>query len=182
MQEIVRYGLTLSFLALAGVVALYYFKGALTLSKLREATGRSRSSIHVSLLAALIFLLLAGSAYLDRYDILFGNHDIFSGANYADLHARLPMLTLLAIAALIGALLWIFNVFASRNRAALVAVALYFVVMFGGNIYPALIQKFIVAPNEFDKESPQIEHNIDATLNAYGLRMWRSETCRATRR
>ena len=101
--------------------------------------------------------------------ILFGNHDVFSGANYSDLHARVPMLTVLAIAAFIGALLWIFNAFASRNRAALVAVALYFVVLFGGNLYPAIVQKFIVSPNEFDKESPQIKHNIDATLNAYGL-------------
>ena len=169
MQEVVRYGLTLSFLALAAVVVLYYFKGALSLSKLREATGRSRSSIHISLLAAIIFLFLAASAYLDRYAILFGNHDVFSGANYSDLHARVPMLTVLAIAAFIGALLWIFNAFASRNRAALVAVALYFVVLFGGNIYPAIVQKFIVSPNEFDKESPQIKHNIDATLKAYGL-------------
>ena len=169
LQEVVRYGLTLSFLALAAVVVLYYFKGALSLRKLREATGRSRSSIHISLLAAIIFLFLAGSAYLDRYDILFGNHDVFSGANYSDLHARVPMLTVLAIAALIGALLWIFNAFASRNRAALVAVLLYFVVLFGGNLYPAVIQKFIVSPNEFDKESPQIKHNIDATLKAYGL-------------
>jgi uncharacterized protein len=168
-QEVIRYGLTLSFLALAAIVVLYYFKGALSLSKLRDATGRNRSSIHISLLAALIFLFLAGSAYLDRYDILFGNHDVFSGANYSDLHASLPMLAVLAIAALVSALLFIFNAFASKNRAALVAVVLYFVVLFGGNVYPAIIQKFIVSPNEFDKESPQIKHNIDATLKAYGL-------------
>ena len=169
LQEVVRYGLMLSFLALAAVVVLYYFKGALSLRKLREATGRSRSSIHISLLAAIIFLFLAGSAYLDRYDILFGSHDVFSGANYSDLHARVPMLTVLAIAAFVGALLWIFNAFASKNRAAIVAVLLYFVVLFGGNVYPAIIQKFIVSPNEFDKESPQITHNINATLKAYGL-------------
>ncbi|HTY62199.1 MAG TPA: UPF0182 family protein [Acidobacteriota bacterium] len=169
MQQIVRYGLTLSFIALVAVVILYYFKGALSLRKLREGTGRSRSSIHISLLAAIIFLFFSYSAYLDRYDVLFGSHDVFSGATYSDLHASVPMLTVLAIAALIGALLWIYNAFASRNRAAVVAVLLYFVVMFGGNIYPAIIQKFIVSPNELDKESPQIKYNIQATLNAYGL-------------
>ena len=79
------------------------------------------------------------------------------------------MLTILALAALIGALLWIFNAFSSKNRAAIVAVLLYFVVFFGGNLYPAVIQKFIVSPNELDKESPQIKHNIEATLQAYGL-------------
>ena len=169
VREVVRYGMALSFLGLAGVVVLYYFKGSLSLQKLREATGRSRSSVHVSLLAALIFLLLSFSAYLKRFELLYGSHDVFSGANYVDLNARMPMLTVLAIAAFIGALLFIYNAFASRNRAALVAVALYFVVMFGGNLYPAVIQKLIVAPNELEKESPQIKHNIAATLNAYGL-------------
>ena len=81
----------------------------------------------------------------------------------------MPMLTILALAALIGALLWIFNAFSSKNRAAIIAVLLYFVVFFGGGLYPAVIQKFIVSPNELDKESSQIKHNIEATLRAYGL-------------
>ncbi len=169
VKEVLRLGLILSFLALAGVVILYYFKGTLAWRKLREASRRSRTGIHISLLASLVFVLLAIRAYLNRYEVLFGQHDVFSGASYADLHAGVPMLTLLAIAALIGAALWIFNAFASNNRAAIAAVLLYFVVMFAGNFYPAIIQKFIVQPNEFDKEKAQIAHNIDATLQAYGL-------------
>jgi uncharacterized membrane protein (UPF0182 family) len=136
---------------------------------LRDEAGQSRVSRHISLLAALIFALLAVNAYLERFELLFGDHQIFAGANYADLHGRLPMLTLLAIAACVAALLWIFNAFASRNRAAILAVVLYVAVMLIGNFYPAIIQKFIVAPNELDKESPQIVHNIKATLHAYGL-------------
>ncbi|MDM7997861.1 MAG: UPF0182 family protein [Acidobacteriota bacterium] len=168
LRGALRLLLALSFISLIGVLILYYFKGILKLSSLRDG-GRSRSSIHVSLLAALIFMLLAAKAYLDRFEVLFGNHDVFEGANYADLHARVPMLTLLAIAAAISALLWIFNAFSSKNKAAVLAVLLYFAVLFGGGIYPAVIQKFIVAPNELDKESPQIKHNIEATLRAYGL-------------
>jgi uncharacterized protein len=168
-REIVRVGLILGFLALIGVAALYYFKGTLSLRSLRSKDGRTRTAVHISLLAALVFVLLAFRAYLERYELLFGGHNIFSGANYADLHARLPMLSVLAVAALIGAALWIFNAFAAGNRAGVLAVVLYFVVMFGGNLYPAFIQKVIVSPNEFAKESPQIQHNIEATLQAYGL-------------
>jgi uncharacterized membrane protein (UPF0182 family) len=131
--------------------------------------GKSRTGRHVSLLAVLVFLFLAARAYLGRFEVLFGKHDIFSGANYADLHARVPMLTLLAAAALVGALLWIYNLFVSGNRGAVIAVILYFVVLFAGNLYPAFIQKFIVSPNELAKESPQIKHNIESTLQAYGL-------------
>ena len=46
---------------------------------------------------------------------------------------------------------------------------LYGVVLIVANLYPAIFQKFIVAPNELDKESPQIRYNIEATLKAYGL-------------
>jgi uncharacterized protein len=169
IQDIVQLLLILSFLALAGSVALYYFKGILTWKKLRIAGGRSRVGIHLSLIASFIFLLLSASAYLSRYEVLFGDHGIFSGASYTDLHARVPMLNVLAIASLVGALLLIFNAFAANNRSAIAAVVLYFVVLFSGNIYPAIVQKFIVSPNELDKEGPQIQHNIESTLHAYGL-------------
>jgi hypothetical protein len=169
IREVVRLGLILTILALIGVVVLYYFKGILSWRKLRDIAGRSRTGIHISLLASLAFLFLAANAYLNRYEVLFGSHEIFSGANYADLHARVPMLTALAVAALAGAVLWILNAFMRGNRSAVLAVILYFVVLFAGNLYPSFIQKFIVAPNELDRENPQIRHNIEATLQAYGL-------------
>ncbi len=169
VQEIIRLGLILSFLALIGVLVLYYFKGSLSWRRLRDAVSKTRAGVHISLLAALIFVLLAASAYLDRYEVLFGDHGIFSGANYADLHARVPMLTVLAIAALVGAVLWIINAFVASNRAGIVAVLLYIVMMLAGNVYPALLQNFIVTPNELSKENPQIKNNIEATLHAYGL-------------
>ncbi len=167
MQEAVKVCLILSFLSLAGSMALYYFKGVL--KKAAVEAGRSRVGIHISLLASFIFLLLSASAFMNRYEVLFGNHDVFSGASYTDLHSRVPMLIVLSAAALAGALLFVFNAFSKSNRGAILAVILYFGVLFLGNLYPAFVQKFIVNPNEFDKESPQIAHNIKATLDAYGL-------------
>ncbi len=169
MRELVRVGLTLCFLALAGALALYYFKGILTWKKLNTPGSRNRTGIHISVLAALIFLILAASAYLDRFEILFGSHDVFEGAGYADLYARLPMLTVLVIAAIAAGILWIYNAFSKNNRWAILAVLVYFVALLLGNLYPAFIQKFIVSPNELEKEGPQIERNIAATLQAYAL-------------
>lgn len=169
LHEIIRLGLILSFIALVFAVVLYYFKGRLSGKNLQLAGDTNRSGLHLSLLAAFIFVLLAAGAYLDRFELLYGNHQVFSGANYADLHARIPMLTVLAIAALTGAVLSIVNAFASGNRPAIIGVAIYFVVLLIGNLYPAFVQKFIVAPNELSLESPQIVHNITATLKAYGL-------------
>jgi len=168
-REIVYLSLGLCVAALVGVVALYYFKGVLSWRKVKEGGGSRRSAVHISILAAMIFVFLAFSAYLSRYELLFGAYDIFYGAGYADIHARIPMLTLLVVASIVAAVLWLVSAFSGRLRMGVAAVALYIVVAFLGGIYPSLMQKFIVDPNELDRESPQILHNIRATLKAYGL-------------
>ncbi len=38
-----------------------------------------------------------------------------------------------------------------------------------GDLYPSMVQQFIVEPNELSKETPYIINNITATLQAYGL-------------
>jgi uncharacterized protein len=169
MEYATQLCLTLSLLTIAAVAALYYFKGALSLKKVRNFGKGNRVGIHISLLGALTFIFLSADAYLDRFQILFSQQTVFSGPGYADLHARLPMLLILFWVSLLGALLLIYNSFSRNNRPAVAAVIFYGAFLILGNVYPAIIQKFIVAPNEFDKESPQIEHNITATLNAYGL-------------
>jgi uncharacterized membrane protein (UPF0182 family) len=169
-EEVVRLGLVLCFFSGVGVLVLYYFKGALSLPRIRTFGRGSRVRRHVSLLAALAFLLLAADAYISRFQILFSNHGgPLYGATYTDLNARLPMLSLLAAAALLGAVLWVYNAFSSTYRGAIGAAALYVVFIVAGRVYPAMVHRFIVAPNELGRESPQIQHNIEATIQGYGL-------------
>jgi uncharacterized protein len=169
LEQVVRYGLMLCVISGIGILVLYHFKGILSFRGIRSSGVRGRVGVHISILAAILFLFLAADAYLDRFQILYSNSGPMFGATYADLHARLPLLGVLLVCALAGALLWIYNAFASTNRAAILAVAIYVVGILVVNVYPALLQKFVVAPNELSKESPQIQYNIDATLNAYGL-------------
>ena len=168
-REILYIGLGLCFVALLGIIILYYFKGVLSWHKVKEGGGLGRPAVHISLLAAMIFILMAVSAYLSRYELLYGAYDIFYGAGYADIYARMPMLMLLAIVSVAGAALWLYSAFSGRLRMGLAAVALYMVVAFLGGIYPSVIQKLIVDPNELERETPQIMHNIMATRKAYGL-------------
>jgi uncharacterized protein len=81
----------------------------------------------------------------------------------------LPLLSALSVAALVGAALWIYNAFSSSARGGIAAAVLYVAVLLIGNVYPSIIQRFVVAPNELGRESPQIRHNIEATLAAFGL-------------
>jgi len=169
IEHVVRFGMTLCILSGVGVLALYHFKGILSLRKLNTTGLRGRVGVHISLLAALLFLLLAADSYLDRFQILYSNSGPMFGATYSDLHARLPLLGVLVLCSLAGALLWVYNCFSGSNRPAIVAVALYAFGLILVSVYPALLQKFVVAPNELSREAPQIRYNIDATLSAYGL-------------
>ncbi len=166
MVEAVLLGMILCGLAGAGSLVLYHFKGALSLRSLGQ---RSHVRTHVSLLAVLFFLLLAADAYLKRFHLLYSSRGPMFGASYADLHGRLPLMNFLLVAAVTGAVLLAYNAFASRNRAAIAAVVVYVLALLTGNLYPAILQKFVVSPDELGKESPQIQHNIRATLHAYGL-------------
>jgi uncharacterized membrane protein (UPF0182 family) len=168
LEGLVRLGLVLCFAAAAGILLLYYFKGSFSLRMVRMSQ-RGRAISHVSILLGFLFLLLAISAYLDRFGLLFSRHQLIYGASYADLSARLPVLSILMVTALIGAVLWFVNAFVAKYRYAVLAAGLYIAVLLGGNIYPALVQSFVVAPNELSRESAQIEHNINATLRAYNL-------------
>src|SRR5262249_25752285 len=104
------------------------------------------------------------------FNILFSSgQGPMYGATYADIHARLPLLALLVAAAVAGAALAVRNAFASGNRSLVLAAGLYAAVLAAGRIYPALVQQFVVAPNELGRESPQIRNNIVATLAAYNL-------------
>ena len=169
LEGAVRWGMVLCGLSAAGVLALGFLKGLFRTQKLVRLGKRVRSGPHASVLLGLFFLCLAASAWISRYALLFSDHDLMYGINFADLHARLPMLTVLAVAGLFAAVLWFYNAFAPTNRPALLGVAVYFAVLLGGNIYPSIVQKFIVSPNELSRELPQIEHNIRATLRAYAL-------------
>ncbi len=126
--------------------------------------------VHLSALGAAFFLLLAFEAWLDAPDLMYSTTGPVTGASYADVHAKLPALRVELVAALVAAAL--IGVSATRKRLVLLftGVGLYAAVaLVGVRVYPALVHRFTVLPNEAAKEAPFIAHNIEATRRAYGL-------------
>src|SRR5207247_9765949 len=93
------------------------------------------------------------------------------GSSYADLHAQLTSLRLAGLAAVASGALVLWGARSHRlARNTLLAVGLYFgVSLLGVALYPAMIQKLVVAPNELVKETPQLAFHIAATRRAWGL-------------
>ena len=125
--------------------------------------------LHLSSLAAVFFLLLAAGAWLRRPEHLLEPTTLLFGASYADVMGRIPASLLLAVVCVVGAVLAMVQAYTTRNWPIPVAVGLYVAVLVGGELYSSAMQRFIVSPNEQTRESPYIQHNIDATRRAFGL-------------
>lgn len=162
--------ITLGMLIPALIIAtvIYLGHGALSLQPRIQLTSHAR--IHLSILIAAIFAVLAYEARLGLANLLFSHTGPIVGASYSDVHARLPAMRFKMIAAAIGCTLFIFNAAKERLPLAAIAIALYLgVELLGVRIYPTLIQKFSVIPNEYDKEARFIDYNIQATRDAFNL-------------
>lgn len=152
------------------VVALRYFiDGGVWLSPSGLGVGRNARS-HLMLLGGCLFLLLAWRARLGMYDLVYAPTGIVFGAGYTDIHVSWPMLWIELVLCAITAVAFFSGATKARVRAAKYSiVAVIGVGILGGLIAPALVQRYVVAPNELEKEQPYIARNIKFTRQGYGL-------------
>ncbi len=133
----------------------------------RLATG---ARTHLLVLGALLLGLKAVGFWLDRFELVFSQRGIVFGATYTDVYASLPMLGALAVLAGLCAAACLAQIGRPGLRfvgGGLLALAVVWVAGLG--IYPAIVQRFRVTPNELAAERPFIVHNIRMTRQAYGL-------------
>lgn len=125
---------------------------------------------HLSVLLGLIMLAKAWGYYLGRFDLLTSQRGVVQGASYTDVNAQLPALNFLIIAAVICAALFFANIVRQRWALPIIAViVLGAVSVLLGTAYPAFMQRFRVAPQEFQREEIYIEYNLEATRRAFGI-------------
>jgi uncharacterized membrane protein (UPF0182 family) len=120
---------------------------------------------------ALFLLVVSWRTYLSRFPFLWDDHAIFSGVTYTEAHYTLPALVIVCIALIIAAIILLVNAFAVRRFSLLlIAIALPVAVyLIGVVLVPSYIQNFIVKPNELDRESPYISHNIEWTRRGFSI-------------
>ncbi len=148
---------------------LYLLEGGIWVTQRGPVVGRPARA-HLMVLGGILFLLIAYRIRLGMYDLLYSPRGVVFGAGYTDVHATLPVLKLLLILSLITAGTFFLRAWKGNFRTPLYAIgALVAVGIVGGSFYPEIIQRFIVAPNEIDKERPYIANSIEFTRNAYGL-------------
>jgi len=151
--------------------ALIYVMG--WLPRIREENRFSfppQARRHLTFLGAIAVFAWGAGFWIERFDLLFSASGVVFGAGYTDIHARLLAINIMLVLSVIVGVLLLLNIFRRTWKLAAAAVVLLVVtniVIMG--IYPGIVQKYIVEPNEFQKEEPYIRHNIESTLKAYGL-------------
>ena len=174
-QSIREQALLAALLALIGCGLIYVLSGSFVMESRSGSVAWPRFRLaptarrHLSLLAAAMFGLMAWGAWLATFQTLLTQANVIFGASYVDVHANLPFLRISIVVLALGALLAVWRGFGGRGWAIPLAVASYLAVSVGGGLYAALIQGFVVGPNESTKEQEYIRYNIAATRRAYGL-------------
>ncbi len=174
--EFVRNWLSFALTLITVVVAAIYVMKRAVKYEYKKLIIETPVKVHLSLLIGLILILKSWQYWLNAFKILYSTRGVIFGAGYTEIHANLLALRILMVLALVCAVL--FFVTARKENWRLPALGL--VVLIGvsilmGGVYPEIVQRAIVLPNEGTKERPYILNNIEATRLAYGLDKIREE-------
>lgn len=135
-------------------------------------TGFSQRSFGIiSAILGVLFLIIAWRVVLSRYEYLWTDHDSFSGVRFTEANYLIPGLMIVAVFFGISAVILFINAF-TRQSGRILAIAPGFpaiVFLVAVLLVPSYVQNFIVKPNELDRETPYIEHNIAGTRAGFNI-------------
>ncbi len=173
LDQIQSFVWSVAFVTLLGVGAVYLLRmqaernlptDVISLGRFPE-----RGRMHLAWLGAFLLLVMAAGLYLDRFEELYRAGGLFTGPGYADIHGTLPALALKSVTALVSAGVVVYALWRQQYRMLIGVAVLFVLVWVGGSVYTVLLQRFVVAPNELEKERPYLKFHIDATNRAFGL-------------
>ena len=168
LELVVSFLLHLVVLSLVVSIVASYLYGGLQAVPRPHATVPVRR--HLGILAAVASVIIGVQYWIGRYSLLTQSGDNIDGAMYADVNATLPAHSILAAISIAVAALFLVAAFRGTWRLPTIGVVVTVVAaLVIGGAYPALIEQFRVRPNARSLNAPYIQHNIDATLEAYGL-------------
>ncbi len=125
---------------------------------------------HLSVIAAALIATRAFAYWIDIYNLNFSPRGQVTGASYTDITAQLPAYRILIVISLLTAALLLFNIRYKGWRLPAIALGVWVgaAILLGG-VWPAVVQRLVVVPNESSREAPYIERNIAMTRDAFGI-------------
>lgn len=163
--------LSLLILTLIGAIGIYAVNNLADIQRGQWQPQRSSNlRRHIALLGALILGLWAVGYIFSIYGLLFSDRGVVFGAGYTDLNASLYALYAQMVFMGLTALVVLYNFFRFNLRPVGITAGLWLVAtLVIGGVFPGIVQRYSVEPNELERESPYITHNIALTRLAFGL-------------
>lgn len=166
-----QWTLSLLVLTIIGVIVIYALNN---LAEIQRSQWQPQQSAtlrqHVALLAGLLLLLWAVGYIFSIYELNYSPRGVVTGASYTDMNASLYALYAQLVLMGLTAVAVLYNVFRFDLRPVGAAAGLWLAAtLLIGGVFPGLMQRYSVDPNEFERESQYIAHNIEFTRMAFGL-------------
>ncbi|WP_120002790.1 UPF0182 family protein [Nesterenkonia muleiensis] len=165
-------GFLISAVLVAGIAGIlcHYLFGSIRIESNGKFVVEKAARWHVAVVAA-VFLLLQGlNWWLGRFATLQDQGGNWAGALHTDVNAVIPARTILAVAAVLVAAVFIVTAITARWRFAIIGTAMLVITaILGAGVVPFLMQEYQVRPTEQSLEEEYIQRNMELTRYAYGL-------------
>jgi len=125
---------------------------------------------HLGALVVAVLGLFVWGYWLGIWELVLSEGGVVFGAGYTDMHAKFPAQWILFAVVLICIGFVIVSILRRNPRWFLYGIGGWIVAaIIVGVIFPAILQRFQVQPNELARERPYIEYSIDFTREAFAL-------------
>jgi len=187
-SRLTSYILSLLILSTLGILALYAIQLGLRTRSTRRGTGfvletqtpdQRRETLfrlvtHLSVQGVLFVCLFIFQTVLAMWNLVYSERGAVFGAGYTDVHFQIGAYKFFIGALVLVAIAFVVSAASRSHRKTFLGAGLAFGILLltwliGVNAVPAIVQHYLVSPNELDKERPYIEYNLAYTRKAYGL-------------
>lgn len=133
------------------------------------------AQVHLASTFVLMGLFLGGIHYLGKYDTMLTSFvnifqkSVVHGMSYTDKVINVPKSYVLAIVVIVAAVWLAVALFKGKIKSAIIPLVAYVSIFIIAQVASIVVQSFVVSPNEFSKEKPFLEHNLNYTRAAYDL-------------
>ena len=172
IQGVISFFLTIGVLATITTSAFYLVFKMVDPEKGIKGFLNKVAKMHYSIIFASLAIVIGVKFGYSKFDILYSSTGVVFGAGYTDVHAVLNSYLILQILSFLIAAVLLYALVVKKNGGKIllytIGVFIAALVILKG-FYPWFQQEFQVKPNELEKETPFIKHNIKMTREAYNL-------------
>ena len=170
LKDLYGWLMTVLIITILGTGVVYFIRPLLPVHSPANPPDRPRPRKHLIVLGACLFFVGTWGAWIALYEMLYSKRGVVFGPGYTDVNTQLLMLKILIVVTALCGLTILYMLFRREWKVPAVGVGAFLAVLIiGTGIYPSLVQRFKVTPDEIVLEKPYLEKNIQYTRMAYGL-------------